>query len=79
MLRRVEADTQVRELAVVEKQVDIGLKRVKGLVDTLNSIEKVKDEQSRKALRDSFLQNLDQLDVPGVLALPAPKERRENS
>ena len=78
LLRRVEADTRLRELAVVEKQVDISLKRVKGLVDTLNSIEKVKDEKSRKALRDSFLQNLDQLDVPGVLALPAPKERREN-
>ena len=74
LLRRVEADTRLRELAVEEKHVDLGLKRVKGLVDTLNSIDKIKDESSRKVLRGAFLDNLEQLSVPEILALPRPKK-----
>ena len=73
LLRRVEADTRLRELAVDEKQLDLGMKRVKGLVDTLNSIEKVKDESSRRVLKEAFLENLGQLDASEILSLPSPK------
>ncbi|ABE62448.1 hypothetical protein Nham_1629 [Nitrobacter hamburgensis X14] len=65
LLRRVEADTRLRELAVEEKQAELGLKRVKGLVDTFNSIEKIKDKTGRERLKDSFLNNLEQL-VDGI-------------
>jgi len=58
---------------VEEKRIEVGLKRVKGLVETFNSIEKIKDQKGRELLRSSFLGNLEELGVPEMLALPPPK------
>lgn len=79
LLRRVQADTRLRELAVEEKQLDIGLKRTKGLIDTLSSIDKVKDEQSRKALRATLLDSLQEIGAEDLLALPPPARKSDTS
>lgn len=75
LLRRVEAETELRELAADEKRLEIGLKRVKGAITTLNDIEKIKDPDIRAAMKKAFTANLDTVDAKSVLALPGPRKK----
>ncbi|WP_147414272.1 hypothetical protein [Sphingomonas gilva] len=77
LLKRVKADTKLKELAVEEKQLEIGLKRVSGLVDTLSSIDRLEDVESRTVLRRSLIGNLEGLGAAEMLALPRQKEADE--
>ena len=72
LLRRVEAETKLKELAVDDKQLDIGLKRIKGAIDTARDIEKIKDADVRDALKGAFIGNLEVTKAKDVLALPSP-------
>lgn|GEM_PF-6024203 len=74
LLRRVEAETELKELAVDEKRLEVGLKRVKGAITTINDIEKIKDPDIRDAMKKAFAANFDATDG-SQLALPSPRKK----
>lgn len=73
ILSRIKADTQLKQLTVEEKRLDIDLKRANGIIDTLAKIDKLKDPVSRDLVRGVLVTRLDELGSPGVPALPPPK------
>ena len=70
LLRRVEAETQLKELAVDEKRVEVGLKRLRGAVTAINDIEKIKDEEMKAAMKKAFSSNIGELGTQGLLEPP---------
>lgn len=74
LLRRVEAETELKELAVDEKRLEIGLKRVKGAITTINDIEEIKDPDIRAAMKKAFAANFDAADG-NALSLPGPRKK----
>ena len=64
LLRRVQADTALKELAVEEKTLDIRLKNAHGIVDVLKKIDSIKNKDERDEIRRSFMNNLSDFSRP---------------
>lgn len=58
LLRRIEADTRLKELAAEEKKIDLGFKMTSGLIELHTKIEKIKDKDEREAIRRHFIENV---------------------
>ena len=65
LLRRVQADTALKELSVEDKSLDIKLKKAHGIVDVLKKIDSIKDKDERDEIRRSFIGNLSDFSKPG--------------
>lgn len=65
LLRRVQADTALKELSVEDKSLDIKLKKAHGIVDVLKKIHSIKDKDERDEIRRSFMENLSDFSKPG--------------
>jgi hypothetical protein len=76
LLRRVEAETRLKELAVEDKHLDIGLKRIRGAITTVKDIEKINDPDIRASLKSSFITSLQGEGAKNLLALPAPPKKK---
>jgi hypothetical protein len=73
LLRRVEAETQLKELAVDDKRLEVGLKRIKGTVTALNEVEKIKDPEVKAIMKDALKSRLGQGDTSDFLSLPSTR------
>ncbi len=58
LLRRVQAETALKELEVENKALDIKLKQAHGVVDVLKKIDSLKDKEAREEIRRSYMGNL---------------------
>jgi hypothetical protein len=58
VLRRVSANTELIELDVESKHVDVEMKKANGLIDLYNKIEKIKDPLVREQLKAKLTENI---------------------
>jgi hypothetical protein len=58
LLRRVEARTELEELAVKEKRLKIQAQHANSMIDVVQRIEKIKDAQLREKVRAAILTSL---------------------
>jgi hypothetical protein len=74
LLRRVRANTVLKELEVEERRFDIEKKKVAGVIELVGKIDKIKDEKTRVAVREKFITNLRGLGSDAIKYLPPPDE-----
>lgn len=72
LLRRVRANTVLKELEVEERRFDIDKKKVAGIIEMIGKIDKIDDERIRVTLKDKFINSWRELDRDTALYLPAP-------
>lgn len=71
LLRRIRANTILKELEVEERRFELQKNRVRGMIEVYEKIERIKDERIRKIVNDKFDENLRGLGADGGLLLPS--------
>jgi hypothetical protein len=70
LLRRVRANTILKELEVEEHRFELEKHKVKGIIEVYEKIEKIKNDRVRQIIVAKFDANLRELGADGGLLLP---------
>ncbi len=72
LLRRVRANTVIKELEADHKRLRLDLDRANGVLDMANKIEKLKDPKVRAAAKTALIRNLQAIGPEARNLLPPP-------
>jgi hypothetical protein len=75
LLRRIRANTILKELEVEERKFELEKNKVRGMIEVYQKIEKIKNERVRKIVSEKFDENLRGLGADSGLLLPPPKDK----
>lgn len=79
LLRRVRANTALRELEVEEKRLKMEQNRAAGVLELLAKMDKIKDPTMRGTVENAFLRNIQAIGKEAQSLLPAPDDQTPKS